>query len=112
MPPQPVVAPRRRSLDTISIWALFITLALYILARLGRGNVIFPASALVGLLWLPVLAYALSAAFSGVSFTNAFWGIALEPDTLGFLVIAAVLGTLATLVLRRSEQYGSFLRAS
>src|SRR3989344_8548784 len=78
-----------------------ITLALYILARLGRGNVIFPASPLVGLLWLPVLAYALSAAFSGISFANAFWGTALEPDTLGFLVIAAVLGTLATLVLRR-----------
>ncbi len=142
MPPQPATS-RRRSLDTISIWALFatlvvallvvipvvspaitttktfvlaagaiITLALFILARLGRGNVIFPSSALIGVLWLPVLAYALSAAFSGVSFANAFWGAALEPDTLGFLVVAAVLGTLATLVLRRPEQYGSFLRAS
>ena len=108
MPPQSAIAPRRRSLDTVSIWALFITivaavfifvpsvaisftttktfllaagalitLALYILARLARGNVIFPPSVLIGALWLPVVAYALSAAFSGVSFSNALWGTAL-----------------------------------
>jgi tetratricopeptide (TPR) repeat protein len=143
MPPYQSSAPRRRSLDTVSIWALFITLAatlfivipsasvavattktfvlaagtiitlaLYILARLSRGNVIFPSSVLIGALWLPTIAYALSAAFSGVSFGKALWGTALEPDTLGFMLIAAVLGTLATLILRRPEQYSSFLRAS
>ena len=143
MPPQSAVTPRRRSLDTISIWALFatlvvavfmfipsisvalmttktfvlaagaiITLALYILARLGRGNVIFPSTMLIGALWLPVIAYALSAALSGTLFANALWGTALEPDTLGFMLVAAVLGTLAILVLRRPEHYGSFLRAS
>ncbi len=141
MPPQSAIAPRRRSLDTVSIWALFITivaavfifvpsvaisftttktfllaagalitLALYILARLARGNVIFPPSVLIGALWLPVVAYALSAAFSGVSFSNALWGTALEPDTLGFMLIAAVLGTLSALILRRSEHYQSFFR--
>jgi len=130
----------RRSLETISIWALFvtlaaavfiylpsggvplttaktfvlaagalITLALYILARLSRGNVIFPPLLLVGALWLPVIAYALSAAFSGVLFTNAFWGTALEPDTLGFMLIAACLGTLSAFMVRRPEQYRSFL---
>ena len=77
----------RRSLETISMWALFatlvvsifafipstavpssvtktfllatgtlITLALYILTRLGRGNVILPPFKLVGALWLPVVA--------------------------------------------------------
>lgn len=143
MPPQSTAAPRRRSLDIISIWSLFatfavalfvvtpsssvalattktfvlaagaiITLALYILARLGRGNVIFPSSMLIGALWLPVIAYALSSAFSGVSFGNALWGMLLEPDTLGFMLIAAVLGTLSALVLRRPDHYGSFLRAS
>lgn len=143
MPPQSTAAPRRRSLDTISIWALFgtlalalfvftpsasvaiattktfvlaagaiITLALYILARLGRGNIIFPSSLLIGALWLPVVAYALSAAFSGVPFMNALWGTAFEPDTLGFMLVAAVLGTLATLILRRPEHYSLFLRAS
>ncbi|MDD2657462.1 MAG: tetratricopeptide repeat protein [Candidatus Pacebacteria bacterium] len=142
MPPQSAIASRRRSLDTVSVWALFatiiaalfifipssavsftttktfllaagaiITLALYILARLSRGNVIFPPSVLIAALWLPVIAYALSAAFSGVSFGNALWGTTLEPDTLGFMLIAAILGTLSALVLRRSEQYASFLRA-
>ena len=140
MPPQQSVKPRR-SLETISMWALFatlivsivafipsatipssmtktfllaagalITLALYILARLSRGNVILPPFKLVGALWLPVVAYALSAAFSDVPFTHTFWGTALEPDTLGFMLTAAILGTLTALVLRRSEHYGSFLR--
>lgn len=141
MPPQPETASRRRSLDTVSSWALLatlivalfvfipsasipfvatktfllaagalITLALYILARLSRGNVIFPPILLVGVLWLPVIAYALSTALSGVSYGNAFWGSALEPDTFGFMLVAALLGTLAALVLRRVEHYQSFLR--
>lgn len=142
MPPQQSVSiSQRRSLDTVSTWALFvtvvaalfvitpfvaipftttktfvlaagalITLALYILARLTRGNVIFPSSLLIGVLWLPVAAYVLSAAFSGVSFANALWGTALEPDTLGFMLIAACLGTLSALVLRRPDHYRSFMR--
>ena len=88
-----------------------VTLALYILARLSRGNVIFPPIALVVALWLPALAYALSSAFSGIPFANAFWGTALEPDTFGFILAAAVLGTLAALALRRPEHYRLFLRA-
>ena len=149
MPPYQSAAPidyprgKRRSLETISVWALFaslvaslfifipsvsvpfattktfvlaagalITLALYILARLSRGNVILPPFALVGALWLPVIAYALSAAFSGTSFTNALWGQGLEPDTLGFMLVAAVLGTMGALVLRRPDHYRAFLKAS
>ena len=87
-----------------------ITLALYILARLARGNIILPPFMLVGALWLPAIAYALSAAFSGVPFDNTFWGTALEPDTFGFMLIAAVLGTLTAFILRRSEHYRTFLR--
>ncbi len=144
MPPyQPTALPRRRSLETVSIWALFatlivavfifipntsvspitvktfvlaagalITLALYILVRLSRGNVIFPPFALVGALWLPAIAYALSAALSGTVFANALWGLALETDTLGFMLVAAVLGTMAALILRRPDQYRTYLRAS
>ncbi len=142
MPPQQSFAPRRRSLETFSVWALLvtvivalfvfipsasvplaitktfllaagalITLALYILARLSRGNVILPPITLVGALWLPVVAYALSAAFSGASFTTALWGTPLEPDTLGFMLVVAVLGTMTARALRRPEQYRSFLRA-
>ncbi|MEK7060521.1 MAG: tetratricopeptide repeat protein [Patescibacteria group bacterium] len=140
MPPQQTTSIARRSLDTISIWALLtsivvsllifipsasvpfsatktfllaagalITLALYILARLSRGNVIFPPSILIGALWLPVAAYALSSVFSGVPFNNALWGTSLEPDTLGFMLVAALLGTLAALVLRRAEHYRLYL---
>src|SRR3989344_4434795 len=132
-PQQPIAITQRRSLDAVSIWALvvtlaaamfifvpssiqlettkafllaartLITLALYILARLGRGNIIFPPFALVGALWLPAVAYILSATFSGVSFTNALWGSALESGILGFMLVAAGLGTLAALLLRRPE---------
>ncbi|MEK7144364.1 MAG: hypothetical protein AAB794_00670, partial [Patescibacteria group bacterium] len=144
MPPYPSTAtPRRYSLETVGVWALFmtlivtvfisipnisvslttvktfvlaigalITLALYILLRLSRGSVIFPPFVLVGALWLPVVAYAFSAMFSGKSFVNGLWGSALEADTLGFMLVAAVLGTLAALVLRRPEQYRTYLRAS
>ncbi len=89
-----------------------ITLALYILARLSRGNVIFPPSILVGALWLPVIAYALSSAFSGISFGSALWGTSLEPDTLGFMLVVAVLGTLTAFVLRRAEHYRLYLSVS
>ncbi|MFA7302354.1 MAG: tetratricopeptide repeat protein [Candidatus Paceibacterota bacterium] len=88
-----------------------ITLVLFIAARFSRGSVIVPPLALVGALWLPVLAYALSTAFSGVPLATALWGTALEVDTLGFMIAAATLGTLTALVLRRVEHYQTFLRA-
>lgn len=89
----------------------FITLVLFILARLSRGNIILPPCAIIGALWLPVIAYALSSAFSGILFTNAVWGSALETDTLGFMLVVAGLGTFTALALRRSEHYRLFLRA-
>jgi tetratricopeptide (TPR) repeat protein len=139
-PQQSAIAPRR-SLESISMWAIIITLAaavfiffpfsmslitvktfvlaagalitlaLYILARLSRGNIIFPPFVLVGALWLPAVAYAFSAAFSGIPFTSALWGLALEPDTLGFILVATFLGTLAAFILRRPEHYRLFFRA-
>lgn len=143
MPPQYPAVATRRSVETVSMWALLatlivaifvfipstavplsatksfilaagviLTLALYILARLSRGNVIFPPFMLVGALWLPAIAYVLSAVFSGISFSQALWGSALESDTLGFMLVTAVLGTLTALILRRSEQYRLFLRVS
>ncbi len=89
-----------------------ITLALYILARLSRGNVILPPMLLVGALWLPVVAYALSMLFSGASGGMALWGSALEPDTVGFMLVAAFLGTLAAFTVRRAEQFRAFLTAA
>ena len=89
-----------------------ITLALFIFARLSRGNVIFPPYVLVLALWLPALAYGLSALFSGTSFSVALWGTSLEPDTLGFMLIATFLGTLGALVVRRVEQFRAFFAAA
>lgn len=89
---------------------VFATLVLYVLARLGRGSVVFPSFVSVGMLWLPLIAYALSAAFSSVSFENAMWGTGLDLDTFGFMLIVTILGTLTALMLRRPEQYASFMR--
>ncbi len=87
-----------------------VTLALYILARLTRGNIFLPSSILLGALWLPVLAYLLSALFSGVSFGSALWGTMLDPDTVGFMLVLSVLGTLTALIMRRAKEYSTFLR--
>ncbi|PIR83184.1 hypothetical protein COU19_01795 [Candidatus Kaiserbacteria bacterium CG10_big_fil_rev_8_21_14_0_10_56_12] len=88
-----------------------VTLVLYIVARLSRGNIVLPPLALVGSLWLPAVAYGLSTIFSGTPFTTSLWGATLEPDTLGFIVVAATLGTLVAFVIRRAEHYQTLLRA-
>src|SRR3989344_2358448 len=74
-----------------------IALALFILARLIRGNIIVPPVTLIGVLWLLPAAYFLSALFSGVGLQQAFFGNQLETDTLGFVVLMASLATLAAL---------------
>lgn len=89
-----------------------ITLAVFVFARLSRGNVIFPPYTLVLALWLPALAYGLSALFSGTSFSTALWGTSLEPDTFGFVLVATFLGTLAALVVRRVEHFQTFFAAA
>lgn len=87
------------------------TLAVWILARLARGNLILPPPLLMLALWLPALAYALSAVFSGGSASLAFWGSTLESDSLVFMCTTAVLGTLAALIVRREDQYRAFFKA-
>ncbi len=89
------------------------TLAVYIIARLARGNFILPPPALLLALWLPTSAYALSTVLSGGgSFSAAFWGSALQSDSLGFMFTLSLLGTLAALAVRRPEQYRLFFRAT
>ncbi len=143
MPPHVFAAPRRRSLDTVAVWSLvltllvalivatpfvslppalvkgfvlgagaIITLALFIFARLSRGNVIFPPYVLVLALWLPALAYGFSALFSGTTFSAALWGTSFEPDTLGFILVVTFLGMLAALLVRRVEHFRSFFTAA
>jgi tetratricopeptide (TPR) repeat protein len=87
---------------------VLVTLACFILARLTRGNVILPPLTLIGLMWLVPLAYGLSTLFSGVNLQQAVFGAQLEQDTFGFVVLMAVLATLAALIFRRAGQYRTF----
>ena len=96
----------------ISILAigLLIALVFFILARLRRGNVIVPPLPLLGAVWILPVAYALSALFSGVNASSAFYGTDLETDTLGFMVLLALVATLTALVFRRGPHYHAFFR--
>ena len=85
-----------------------LSLALYIIARLARGNMILPPLTLVGALWLVPLAYLLSAFFSGKGIASSFYGTQLESDTAGFVVVVALIATLTALAFRRTEQYRTF----
>ncbi|MBU0801670.1 MAG: hypothetical protein KKA05_11810, partial [Alphaproteobacteria bacterium] len=90
---------------TLLALGVLLTLTFFILARLTKGSIIVPPMFLVGALWLVPLAYALSTLFSGIAPATAFFGGDLEQDTLGFMVLIALLATLAALVFRRTSQY-------
>ncbi|MES2994740.1 MAG: tetratricopeptide repeat protein [Patescibacteria group bacterium] len=96
----------------VSILAIgaLIALALFILARLTRGNIVIPPPALLGALWLVPFAYALSTLFSGVSAEAAFFGRELETDTFGFVLLLAALASLTALAFRRGKEYRTFFR--
>lgn len=96
----------------ISILALgaIVALVFFILARLRRGNVIVPPLPLLGALWIVPLGYTLSALFSGVNTQSAFFGTDLETDTLGFVVLLAIVATLTALAFRRGPHYRAFFR--
>ncbi len=88
-----------------------IALIAYIIARLVRGNIVFPPLALLGTVWLIPIAYGISTLFSGVNQTQALFGVEFETDTLGFVLIMAVLATLAALALRQASHYALFYKA-
>lgn len=87
-----------------------IALIAYIIARLVRGNIVFPPLALLGAVWLVPIAYGISTLFSGVNQMQALFGVEFEADTLGFVLIMAVLATLAALALRQSSHYALFYK--
>lgn len=87
-----------------------VALITFIIARLVRGNVVFPPLALLGTLWLVPLAYGVSTLFSGVNQTHALFGVEFETDTLGFILIMAVLATLTALALRQASHYQLFFK--
>ncbi|MDE1965819.1 MAG: tetratricopeptide repeat protein [Patescibacteria group bacterium] len=98
----------------VSLFALgaIVTLVLYVLARLTRGNVIVPPLPILGALWLLPLAYGLSTLFSGTDPVAALFGTQLDPDTFGFILVLAFTGTLAALIIRRPVHLRAFFKVS
>ncbi|MDB4992145.1 MAG: Tfp pilus assembly protein PilF [Parcubacteria group bacterium] len=98
----------------VSIVAIggIIALALYILARLTRGNIIVPPAALLGAFWLVPAAYLLSTLFSGGGFRAGLLGTELETDTLGFMILLAAFASIVALTFRRSAQYRIFFKVA
>lgn len=97
----------------VSILALgaIVTLALFILARLTRGNIVVPPIPLLAALWIVPGAYLLSMLFSGIGVRLAFFGTDLETDTAGFVLLMATLATLTALSFRRTGAYRTFFKA-
>lgn len=92
----------------VIMFGTLIALALFIIARLTRGNIILPPSFLLGAVWFVPIAYAFSMLFSGVSPSLAFAGTEFETHTLGFMILLAVVATLFGLVLRKEHDYAFF----
>lgn len=88
-----------------------IALALFIVARLTRGNIVLPPSLLLGAVWLLPIAYGLSTLFSGVNPMVAVAGNEFESHTFGFILTLAVVATLFALVFRREQEFSSFFKA-
>jgi hypothetical protein len=107
---------RKVTFDTAAIWVFTLTIALaavaFILARLTRGNLVVPPIALLGALWLVPFAYLLSALFSGAGISASLFGTQLESDTLGFMLLLAIFGTLGALAFRRLGQFRVFFVVS
>lgn len=93
---------------TVLALGTLATLALFILARLTRGNVIVPPMPLLGALWIVPAAYLLSSLFSGGGIATSFFGMELEADTFGFVLILSLLATLTALAFRRTGSYRMF----
>lgn len=97
---------------TVLALGVLATLILFILARLTRGNAITPPLPLLGALWIVPAAYLLSSLFSGAGIMNSFFGIELESDTFGFMLLLSVFATLTALAFRRTGSYRLFFGAA
>lgn len=93
---------------TVVALGALVTVVLFILARLTRGNIILPPLALLGSLWIVPAAYLLSSLFSGAGIGSSFLGTELETDTLGFMTILSAFATLTAIAFRRLGSYRMF----
>lgn len=95
---------------TLLVLIGILAFAAYIISRLIQGSLSFPPLSLLGSLWFVPIAYVLSTLFSGVTFSKALFGVDLETDTLGFVVLLAVLTSLTALALKDIKQYKLFFQ--
>lgn len=95
---------------TILATGALIALIVYIIARLVRGNIVFPPLLLLGTVWLLPLAYGISVLFSGANQMQSIFGVELETDTFGFILLLALLATLSALALRQASHYSLFFK--
>lgn len=93
---------------TVLALGALVTLVLFILARLTRGNAIIPPLPLLASLWIVPFAYLLSSLFSGAGVGASFFGTELESDTFGFMVLLATFATLTALAFRRTATFRMF----
>lgn len=93
---------------TVLALGVLVTLVLFILARLTRGNIILPPLALLGSLWVVPAAYLLSSLFSGAGVAASFFGRELESDTFGFMLVLSTFATLTAVAFRRLGSYRAF----
>lgn len=89
-----------------------IALALFVVARLSRGNFVVSPTVLTLALWLVPFAYLLSTFFSGTNAGLAFSGLEYEADTFGFVLTLTVYAALLGLALRRDSDHASFFRTA
>ena len=87
-----------------------VTLIVWILARLKRGNFIFPPFIPTVAIWLVPVAYIFSGIFSGVGLGQAFGGVELEVDTAGFMIVGATALSLTALLLRKVDDVKKMVR--
>jgi cytochrome c-type biogenesis protein CcmH/NrfG len=108
--PSPSISFYGTKATVFAVGALLAFIA-FVVSRLVRGSFVVPPLALLGAVWLVPIAYGLSALFSGLELSRAFFGTELETDTLGFMVLMALLTSMAALVLRRAADYRTFFLA-
>lgn len=94
------------------VLAAVVGLALYILTRLRRGSIIMPPLTLLGVLWLIPISYFLSALFSGNNLGFSVFGNQIETNTVGFVLAGAVIASVLTFTLRKTEQFSHIAKAS
>lgn len=90
------------------VYGTLVAFIFFALSRLFKGSLALPPLFLIGTLWLIPIAYVLSTLFSGVPFATALFGVELETDTLGFMLLLASITTVAALTLRTETHYKRF----